>query len=248
MKLSGWILTVALSLLGVAQAEEVQVAVAANFTAPMQKIAAAFERETGHKALLSFGATGKFYAQVRNGAPFAVLLSADDETPARLISEGLAVPGSAFTYAIGQLALWSAQAGVVDTQGAVLNTPLPGKLALADPKLAPYGAAAMQVLVQRGLADKLRPQLVMGENMGQTFQFIQTGNATLGFVALSQIMVDGQISTGSVWRVPAHLHDPLRQDAVLLKPGEHNPAARALLDYLRGEASRRIIRAYGYQF
>lgn len=231
-----------------ALADQVQVAVAANFTAPMQKIAAAFERETGHKALLSFGATGKFYAQVRNGAPFAVLLSADDETPARLISEGLAVPGSAFTYAIGQLALWSAQAGVVDTQGAVLNMPLPGKLALADPKLAPYGAAAMQVLVQRGLVDKLRPQLVVGENIGQTFQFIQTGNATLGFVALSQIMVDGQISTGSAWRVPAHLHDPLRQDAVLLKPGEHNPAARALLDYLRGEASRRIIRAYGYQF
>jgi molybdate transport system substrate-binding protein len=228
-----------------AQAAEVQVAVAANFTAPMQKIAAAFERDTGHKALLSFGATGKFYAQVRNGAPFAVLVAADDETPARLIQEGLAVPGSAFTYAVGQLALWSASAGVVDAQGAVLNK-LPGKLALADPKLAPYGAAALQVLARRGLADKLKAQLVTGENIGQTFQFVKTGNAALGFVALSQVMVDGKLSTGSAWLVPTAMHDPIRQDAVLLKAGALEPAAQALLQYLRGDAARQVIRAYGY--
>lgn len=223
-----------------------QVAVASNFAAPMQKIAATFERETGHSAVLSLGATGKFYAQIRHGAPFAVLLAADDETPARLLQEGLAVPGSAFTYATGQLALWSAQPGVVDAQGAVLSGPLPGKLAVADPRLAPYGAAAMQVLRQRGLGELLRSQLVMGENIAQTFQFVKTGNAALGFVALSQVMVDGKLGSGSAWVVPAALHEPIRQDAVLLMNGAHNPAAQALLQYLRGDAARAVIRAHGY--
>ena len=239
-------------LMGTAQADEVQVAVAANFTAPMQKIAAAFEKDTGHKAVLSFGATGKFYAQIRNGAPFGVLLAADDETPARLLKEGMGVTGSAFTYAIGQLVLWSSQSGVVDEQavvlGALASGKLSGKMALADPKLAPYGAAAMQVMDKRGLTDKLRPHFVTGENIGQTFQFVKTGNATLGFVALSQVMVDGKISTGSAWVVPANLHDPIRQDALLLKTAEANPAAKALLQYLRTDAARAVIRAYGYQF
>ena len=227
---------------------EVQVAVAANFAAPMQKIAASFEKDTGHKAALSFGATGKFYAQIRNGAPFAVLLAADDETPARLLQDGLGVLGSNFTYAMGRLALWSAQPGMVDDQGAVLGRPLPGKLALADARLAPYGAAALQVLVQRGLADRLRPQWVTGENIGQTFQFVKTGNAALGFVALSQVMVDGKIASGSAWVVPASLHEPIRQDAVLLKAGEHNAAAKALLQYLRSDAARTVMRGYGYTF
>jgi molybdate transport system substrate-binding protein len=246
------LIALACGLLGRAQAGEVQVAVAANFTAPMQKIAAAFEKDTGHKAVLSFGATGKFYAQIRNGAPFGVLLAADDETPARLLQEGMGVTGSAFTYAVGQLVLWSRQSGVVDAQAAVLGAlasgKLSGKMALADPKLAPYGAAAMQVMDKRGLTDKLRPHFVTGENMGQTFQFVKTGNATLGFVALSQVMVDGQISTGSAWVVPANLHDPIRQDALLLKTAETNPAAKALLQYLRTDAARAVIRAYGYQF
>lgn len=237
LTLAGW---------GLARAETVQVAVASNFAAPMQKIVAAFEKDTGHKTALSLGATGKFYAQVRNGAPFAVLLAADDETPARMQKEGLAVTGSAFTYAIGQLVLWSADSSVVDAQGAVLNAPLNGKLALADPKLAPYGAAALQVLQQRGLADKLRPHFVMGENIAQTFQFVKTGNASLGFVALSQVMQDGKISTGSAWLVPAALHEPIRQDAVLLRQGADNPAAKALLQYLRTDAARAVIRAYGY--
>lgn len=237
LTLAGW---------GLARAETVQVAVASNFAAPMQKIVAAFEKDTGHKTALSLGATGKFYAQVRNGAPFAVLLAADDETPARMQKEGLAVTGTAFTYAIGQLVLWSADSSVVDAQGAVLNAPLNGKLALADPKLAPYGAAALQVLQQRGLADKLRPHFVMGENIAQTFQFVKTGNASLGFVALSQVMQDGKISTGSAWLVPAALHEPIRQDAVLLRQGADNPAAKALLQYLRTDAARAVIRAYGY--
>ena len=235
-----------------AQAEEVQVAVAANFTAPMQKIAASFEKDTGHRAVLSFGSTGKFHAQIRNGAPFAVLLAADDETPARLVKEGLGVAGSPFTYAVGQLVLWSSHAGLADNQGAVLERmasgQVPGKLAVADPKLAPYGAAALQVLGQRGLTDRLRPAFVTGENIGQAFQFVKTGNATLGFVALSQVMVDGQIASGSAWVVPAALHEPIRQDAVLLKAGENKPAAKALLQYLRSDAARAVMRGYGYLF
>lgn len=230
-----------------AHAGTVQVAVAANFSAPMQKIAAAFEKATGHTAVLSFGATGKFYAQIRNGAPFAVLLAADDETPAQLVKDGLAVAGSRFTYAVGQLVLWSSQPGLVDDQGKVLRQTLPGKLAIADPKLAPYGAAALQTMDRLNVLTRLRPQLVLGENIGQTFQFVQTGNAALGFVALSQLVAGGRIASGSAWVVPASLHDPIRQDAVQLKAGENNPAAKALLQYLRADAARQVIRAWGYR-
>jgi molybdate transport system substrate-binding protein len=231
-----------------ALAEEVQVAVAANFAGPMHKIAAAFEKDTGHRLVLSIGATGKFHAQIRHGAPFAVLLAADEETPARLIREGLGVAGSAFTYAVGQLVLWSAQPGLVDSQGRVLDGPLPGKLAVADPRLAPYGAAAMQVLGQRGLTGRVRPQLVTGESIGQTFQFVKSGNAALGFVALSQVMVNGRIEAGSAWVVPAGLHAPIRQDAVLLKPGKNSDAAHALMRFLRSDAARAVIQAHGYLF
>ncbi len=236
------------ALCSAVQAGEVQVAVASNFTAPMQKIAAAFEKDTGHKALLSFGATGKFYTQIRHGAPFAVLLAADDETPAKLAKEGAAVESSRFTYAIGQLVLWSAKPGVVDPQGAVLTGTLPGKLAVADPKLAPYGVAAMQVMGQQGLLDTLRPHFVTGENIGQTFQYVKSGNAALGFVALSQVMVDGQIATGSAWLIPSKLYEPIRQDAVLLTAGQGNAAAQALLQYLRSDSARQLMRAYGYLF
>lgn len=241
----------ALGLLGTARAAEVQVAVAANFSAPMQKIAAAFEKDTGHKAVLSIGATGKFHAQIRNGGPFEVLLSADDKTPVRLVEEGQAVAGTAYTYAIGQLVLWSARPGVVDPQGAVLADlaagTRAGRLAVADPRLAPYGAAALQVMDQRGLSVRLRPHLVTGENIAQTFHFVNTGNALLGFVALSQVMVDGQIPRGSAWVVPASLHAPIRQDAVLLQRGRNNPAAQALLNYLRSDAARAVIQAHGYR-
>jgi len=233
-----------------AQAQDVQVAVAANFSAPMQKIAAAFEKETGHKVALSFGATGKFYAQIHNGAPFAVLLAADQETPARLVREGLGVAGTQFTYATGQLVLWSAQSGVVDSQGAVLANLASGqrnaKLAVADARLAPYGAAAQQVLAQRGLSESLKPFLVTGENIGQAHQFVKTGNALMGFVALSQVMVDGRIDSGSAWLVPASLHAPIRQDGVLLKNAENQPAAKALMQYLRSDTARAVIRAHGY--
>ncbi len=236
----------ATGLFGLCQAAEVSVAVAANFTAPMQKIAAAFEQDSGHKVVLSFGATGKFYAQIRNGAPFQMLLAADDETPARLDKEGLTVPGSRFTYAIGKLVLWSAQAGLVDDQGAVLRTGSFERIAVADPKLAPYGAAAVEMLNRLGLLQTLLPRFVQGENIAQTYQFVATGNAALGFVALSQVMVDGRITKGSAWLVPAELHTPIRQDAVILNNAKDNAAAAALAAYLRSDKARAIIRAYGY--
>lgn len=231
-----------------AHADTVSVAVAANFTAPMQKIAAAFEADTGHKAELSFGATGKFYAQITHGAPFQVLLSADDTTPSRLEREGKAVAHSRFTYAIGTLVLWSAQPGTVDAKGDVLKSGDFKHLAIANPKLAPYGAAALQVMEKLGVATALQPRLVQGENIAQTFQFVSTGNAQLGFVALSQVMADGKIRSGSAWQVPASLHEPIRQDAVLLMPGKDSAAASALLTYLRGSKARAIIQSYGYSF
>ncbi|MCC8986143.1 MAG: molybdate ABC transporter substrate-binding protein, partial [Candidatus Contendobacter sp.] len=187
------------------QAAEVQVAVAANFTAPMQKIAAEFAKDTGHKALLAFGATGKFYAQIKNGAPFQVFLAADDQTPAKLEAEGDAVPGSRFTYAIGTLVLWSAKPDVVDDQGAVLKKGEFKHLAIANPKTATYGAAAVNVLTKLGLLESIQSRLVTGENITQAYQFIETENAELGFVALSQVMTDGKLTRGSAWIVPANL-------------------------------------------
>ena len=234
--------------LGLAHAAEVSVAVAANFTAPMQKIAGAFERDTGHKALLAFGSTGKFYAQIRNGAPFQLLLAADDETPARLEKEGLAVPGMRFAYATGRLVLWSSQQGLVDDKCKVLRSSSAGHIALADPKLAPYGAAAVETMTRLGLLPSLQPRFVQGESIAQAYQFVATGNAPMGFVALSQVMVDGQITKGSAWVVPASLHAPLRQEAVVLNPGKDQPAALALANYLRGDKARAIIRSYGYEF
>lgn len=233
---------------GCTQAAEVSVAVAANFTAPMQQIAAAFARETGHQAVLSFGSTGKFYAQIKNGAPFHVLLAADVETPARLEAEGLAARGTRFTYAIGRLVLWSRQPGLVDATGEVLRTGTFARIAIANPKLAPYGAAAMQVMEHRGLLPSLQGRLVQGENIGQAYQFVDSGNAAFGFVALSQVMANGRIAVGSAWVVPADLHTPLHQDAMVLTPGAHHAAAHALFAYLKSDAARSIMAGFGYGF
>jgi len=233
--------------LGAAHAADVQVAVAANFTAPMQKIAPEFEKDTGHKAVLAFGATGAFYAQIRNGAPFQLLLAADDETPAKLEREGLAVPNTRFTYATGKLVLWSAQPGLVDGKGEVLAKGGSEKIAIANPKLAPYGAAAIETLTKLNLLDKVSPRFAQGENIAQAFLFVSTGNAPLGFVALSQVMVDGKIAKGSAWAVPAGLHAPIRQDAVVLNPGKDSAAAAALVAYLRGDKAKAIIRSFGYE-
>lgn len=228
-------------------AAQVQVAVAANFTAPMQAIAADFEKATGHKVLLASGSTGKFYAQIKNGAPFDVLLAADDETPAKLEKDGLAVSGSRFTYAIGQLALWSAKPGYVDAKGEVLKQGAFAHLAIANPRLAPYGAAAIETLTRLGLLASVEGRFVQGENIAQTYQFISTGNAELGFVAQSQIVEGGKLKSGSAWIVPASLHSPIRQDAVVLVKGKDNPAAAALLTFLKSDQARAVIQSYGYK-
>jgi len=233
--------------IGAVQAAEVQVAVAANFTAPIQAMTADFEKDTGHKLVAAFGATGQFYTQIKNGAPFEVFLAADDTTPAKLESEGNTVKGSRFTYAVGTLALWSAKDGYVDDQGQVLRHDGFQHLSIANPKAAPYGLAATQVLDKLGLAAQVKSKLVEGQNISQAYQFISTGNAELGFVALSQIYKDGKLTSGSAWIVPAELHDPIRQDAVILDKGKDNPAAAALMDYLKGPKAAAILQAYGYQ-
>ncbi len=228
-------------------AGEVSVAVAANFTGVMQKLAPEFTAATGHKLSVSYGASGKFYAQIRNGAPFEVLLSADQSTPETLEKDHLAVPGSRFTYAVGALALWSAKTDLIDAEATVLKNGRFNKLALANPKLAPYGAAAVEVLQRLELLESTQAKWVQGENIAQTFQFVSSGNADIGFVALAQIWQDGRIREGSAWRVPANLHAPIRQDAVLLRRGETSQAARDLLAFLRGAKARAIIESYGYQ-
>ena len=230
-----------------AQADEVRVAVAANFATPLKTLAAEFEKESGHTLALSAGASGKLYAQIKSGAPFDVFLSADDETPSRLEKEGDAVSGSRFTYAVGRLVLWSAQLNTVDAQCAVLKTGNFKHLALAAPHLAPYGAAAVQTLTQLGLLTALQPRFVQGESIGQTYSFVASGNAELGFVALSQVFENGRINQGSGWIVPASLHEPLRQDAVLLTRSRDKAAARALLAFLQGSKARGLIRAFGYE-
>lgn len=235
-------------IFGTAQADTVAVAVAANFTAPMQEIAPLFAKATGHEAQLSFGATGKFYAQINNGAPFDVLLSADASTPTKLANEKMAVAGSQITYAKGQLVLWSAQAGYVDNAGEVLKTGTWRHIAIANPKLAPYGAAAQEALQKLNLADSAAQRTVLGENIGQTYQFAASGNAELGFVAASQVMKDGKLQSGSAWIVPAELYSPIRQDGIVLQRASGNPAAQALLDYLQGPEARAIIQSYCYSF
>lgn len=234
---------------GPAGADDVQVAVAANFTAPMQKIAADFEKDTGHKTVLSFGATGSFYAQIRNGAPFDILLAADDETPARLEKEGLGVSGSRFTYAIGKLVLWSARPGFVDDKGDVLKKGDFRHVSIANPKLAPYGAAAVEALTRLGLLSAMQAKVVQGENIAQTYQFISTGNAELGFVAFSQVLnKEGKLTSGSAWVVPTSLYMPIRQDAVILTNGKDKTAAAALMKYLKGGKAKAVIKSYGYDF
>lgn len=240
------ILIAALAFAASSHAETVRIAVAANFTAPAKALASIFAKTTGHEAKLSFGATGAFYTQIKNGAPFDVFLAADDERPARLEKEGDTVSGSRFTYAIGQLALWSAKEGMVDNQGAVLKGGQFNKLAIANPKLAPYGTAAMETVDKLGLTASIEPKLVTGESIGQTYNFIATGNAELGFVALAQVLDGGKLKSGSVWVVPEQFHAPIVQDAVLLKRASGNPAANAWMNLMRAPQTKELIRTYGY--
>lgn len=228
-------------------AEKITVAVASNFTAAMKDIVTEFEKASGHKVALSFGSSGKILAQIKHGAPFQAFFSADQTKPAVLEEDGLVVANSRFTYAIGGLVLWSTKPGIADEHTTVLKNRTFNKLAMANPKLAPYGRAAVQVLQNLNLENNTRDKWVQGENIAQTYQFVATGNTDLGFVALSQVMSKGHINGGSAWIIPRHLYQPIRQDAVLLRRGEDSQGARELLKFIRGSNAGAILESYGYQ-
>jgi molybdate transport system substrate-binding protein len=217
--------------------------VAANFTEPAKAIAAAFKARTGHTATLSFGASGQFYTQIAHGAPYEVFLSADAERPLKAEQEGLSVPGARFTYAVGRLVLYSKTPGLVDPKGAVLGSDRFEKLAIADPAAAPYGEAAVETMRKLKVYDAVAPKIVRGASIAQAYQYVATGNAELGFVALSQVIDQ---PGGSRWLVPAADHAPIQQQAVLLRTGEKNPAARAFMSFLKSPAAVAIIKRYGY--
>lgn len=228
-------------------AGEVRAAVASNFAAPMERIAAQFQKESGHTVTVSLGSSGKFYSQIRGGAPFDVLLSADDAIPKRLVQEGLADGGSRFVYAVGRLVLWSAQPGFVDDKGFVLNKGGFNNLAIADPRLAPYGVAAKETLEKLTMWNAMQRKLVKGENVTQTYQFVASENAELGFVTLSQIMHDGKVNTGSWWLVPVEMHKPIRQGAVMLTAAKDKEASHAFLMFLKGKKATAIMHGFGYE-
>lgn len=245
-RLSGLLIALC-CLVSAAHAEEFKLAVGANFAVPAERLAAAFKQETGHQAVISTGATGKFYTQIVNGAPFDILLSADAQTPAKLEESGQGVKGSRFTYAVGKLVLWSAKPGLVDDKGEVLRKGDFQHLAIANPATAPYGAAAVETLKAMGLYDSVLAKIVQGENIAQAHQFVATGNAELGFVALSQVFKDGAPVGGSLWRVSDKLYGEIRQDAVLLEPGKDNAAAKAFLAYLKSDKATTLIKSFGYE-
>ncbi|WP_447962379.1 molybdate ABC transporter substrate-binding protein [Nitrospira sp. Ecomares 2.1] len=230
-----------------AAAEEVRVAVAANFLATLNEIITSFQKDTGHTILVSSGSSGKLYAQIKNGAPFDVLFSADAERPQLLEREGLAVKGSRFVYSVGRLTLWSADSNLVQGEAHhLLSDGHFDHLAIANPKTAPYGRAAEHTLKKMGLWEFLKDRIVQGENIGQAFQFVYSKNAQLGFVALSQVLDPKINGSGSRWDVPTSFHDSLEQEAVLLMPGQNHAGARAFLDYVKGEKSLAIIERFGY--
>jgi len=227
---------------GSASASPLKVAVAANFTDPAKEIASLFEKASGHKLVLSFGSTGQFYAQISQGAPFEVFLSADKATPAKAISEGHAIKGTEFTYAVGRLVLFSKTPGLVENEQSLKQAKF-SKLAIANPSAAPYGAAAVETMKALGVWDALQPRIVQGQNIAQTFKFTETANADAGFVALSQVVF---LTGGSRWVVPGRYHAPIAQDAVLLKAGSANKAAREFLAFMRSDQARLVIEKFGY--
>ena len=235
---------VAVALAAPAFAADTQIAVAANFTAPAKEIAAAFAAKTGHHAILSFGSSGQFYTQITHGAPYEVFLSADADRPKKAEQDGVGVPGTRFSYAIGRLVLWSETAGLVDDKGQVLATGRFNKLSIADPTTAPYGLAAIQTLNKLGLYSKLEPKIVKGASITPAYDFVRTGAAELGFVALSQVIDD---PSGSRWLVPTSDYAPIDQQAILLFTGAKNPAATAFMGFLKGPEARAIIKRYGYE-
>lgn len=247
-KWSAWILAGLLSVVAFpVSAGEIMVAVAANFSAPMARLAELFRQETGQVVKTSAGSSGKLYAQIKAGAPFDLFLAADEALPKQLEQERLAVGGTRFVYAVGRLVLWSAQADLVDARGAVLYRGAYNRLAIADPRLAPYGMAARETLEKLTMWNAIQGKLVKGENITQAYQFVATENAELGFVSLSQIMHDGKVEQGSWWLVPSELHKPIRQAAVLLARAQGSPTARAFLDFLKTPKAVALIRSYGYE-
>lgn len=230
-----------------ALAGEALIAVAANFATPLQRLASDFAKTSVHTLQIAPESTGKLYAQIHHGAPYDVLLAADQATPQRLASEGHALPDTQFTYGVGQLVLWSSTPGSTGTLKEVLTDSQAKHLAIANPKTAPYGSAAVSVLKNMGLYERWQPRLVQGENITQTLQFVSTGNAAMGFVAMSQVMQNGKFTQGSGWVVDQALYPAIKQDAILLKKGEHNAAATAFLAYLKSPPARQLIRQYGYE-
>ena len=243
LKVFGLALALALGA-GAARAVDTQVAVAANFTEPAKEIATAFKAATGNTATLSFGSSGQFYAQMNHGAPFEVFLSADAERPQAAERDGLGVPGTRYTYAVGRLVLYSKTPGLVDARGAVLSGGKFNKLSIADPAAAPYGTAAVQTMKTLKVYDAVKPKIVMGSSITQAYQFVDTGAAELGFVALSQVI---NVAGGSRWTVPAADHAPIDQQAILLTPGANNAAAKGFLAFLKGPQAVAIIKKYGYE-
>ena len=224
------------------QTDETKVAVAANFTEPAKEIATLFKQKTGYDAVLSFGASGPFYTQITQDAPFQVFLSADEKRPKDAVDNGLAIADSRFTYAIGKLVLWSKSIDVTKGDDA-LKAGAFNKLSIANPTAAPYGAAAIEAMKALGVYAAIEPKIVQGATIAQAFQFVATGNAELGFVALSQL---ASVMAGSRWLVPDALYKPIRQDAVLLKKGADDAASRAFMAFLKGAESKAIIQKYGY--
>ncbi|GAB1620555.1 molybdate ABC transporter substrate-binding protein [Agarivorans albus] len=241
-----WVLLVVATLKVTSlQAAEIKVAVAANFYKPVLALVDHYQKETGHHVQVSAGSTGKLYAQIKNGAPFEVFLAADQQRPSLLVDEGLAEPKSQFTYALGSLVLWSNNPELVDGKGEILKEELK-HIAICNPKTAPYGAAAVSAMKNLGVYNELKPKFVEGQSVGQTYQQISSGAVDLGFVALSQVLVDKQLNGGSLWLVPNELYSPINQDAVLLKQGTNNAAAKQFLAYLQTEQSKQLIKDFGY--
>ncbi len=239
----GVVLILSLLISTVSASAELYVAVASNFAGVMSAIAEQFEKQTGHQVRLVFGSTGKHYAQIQHGAPYDAFFAADDKRPILLEREGIALGGSRFTYAMGKLVLWSPEASLVDAQGKVLQIASFRYLAIANPRLAPYGRAAKQVLAFNGLWEKMQSRIVMGENIGQTYQFVKSGNAALGFVSYSQVLSQQGGVEGSMWMIPSEVYLPIVQQAVLIKD---NTAARALLKFIQEKPAREMIEQYGY--
>ncbi len=229
-----------------AMADEIHVAVAANFTAPAKDLAPIFEQQTGHKVILSFGSTGMFYGQIKNGATYDILLAADAKTPKKAVAEGYGVGSSVFTYAVGKLVFWSSDASKIKNGQQVVTKADFTKCAVANPKLAPYGLAAYETLEHLKVLQKVQPKFVEGDNIGKTFQYVKTGNADVGFVALSQVYKDGKLTGGSGWIVPDNYYGKIRQDAVLLKNGKSLAAANQFLQFLKGPEAAKVKIAYGY--